>query len=327
MSLNRKVCAGSLLLGIAGSLIYMDAGAQRYPVRPIRLIVGFPVGGAADIVARIVGQKLGERFQQQIVVDNRSGAGGVIAAEITAKAAPDGYTLLMISSSYAVNAGFRKKLPYDLVKDFAAVTLVASAPLILIGHPSLPARAVSELIEMARARPGQLNLASSGGSGTITHLTGELLKLMANIDLTHVPYKGAAPALTDLISGQVQLAFSSLPAALPQIKAGRVKAIAVTSAKRAGAAPDIPTIAESGVAGYDATNWYGVLAPAATPKRIVGSLNAGMLQVLRSPDVADAITRQGADPLGSTPEEFERYMKAEIAKWTKVIRDAGVRPE
>jgi len=327
MSLGHKMCKGFLLLGSAGSLICTDAGAQGYPTRPIRMLVGFPVGGAADIVARTVGQRLGERFQQQIVIDNRSGAGGAIAAEITAKAAPDGYTLLMITNSYAVNAGFGRKLSYDLTKDFAPVTLVASAPLILISHPSVPAKSVGELIETARAKPGQLNFASSGGSGTITHLTGELLKLMANINLTHVPYKGAAPALTDLIAGHVQLAFSSVPAALPQIRAARVRAIAVTSVKRARAAPDIPTIAESGVAGYDATNWYGVLAPAATSKHIVNRVNAGMLQALRSPEVADAVTRQGADPLGTTPDEFQRYMKSEIAKWTRVIRDAGVQPE
>lgn len=327
MSVKREFCAGTALLGIAGSLICVDAGAQPFPLRPIRLIVGFAPGGAIDIIARIVGQQLGESFKHQIVVDNRTGASGAIANEITAKAAPDGYTLLMISSSYAVHAGFRKKLPYDPVKDFAAVALVASAPLILLANPSLPAKSVTELIEMARAKPGQLNLASSGGSGTITHLTGELLKLMANIDLMHVPYKGAAQALTDVISGQVQLLFSSVPAALPQIKSGRVRAIAVTSIKRSGAAPEIPTIAESGVAGYEATNWYGVLAPAATPKQIVGKLNVEILQALRSPDVADAITRQGADPLGGTPSEFASYLNAEIAKWTKVIRDAGVRPE
>ncbi len=322
----RRTCFAIVpLLTVAASILPATA-AQVYPTKPIRMLVGFPPGGAADIMARIVGQKLAESFQQQIVVDNRPGAGSAIASEMTARAAPDGYTLLMIGASHAVNAGLHKKLPYDPVKDFAAVIRVASAPVVLVANPSLPAQSVSELIEMARAKPGQLNFAS-GGSGSVTHLSGELLKLMANINLTHVPYKGGSLALADVISGQMPLLFFSLPGALPQIKAGRVKAIAVTSTKRSIAAPEIPTIAESGVAGYEATSWSGVLAPAATPKEIVGKLNAEILRALRSADVADAITRQGADPVGSTPGEFETYLKSEVAKWTKVIRDAGLRPD
>ncbi|MBI4189575.1 MAG: tripartite tricarboxylate transporter substrate binding protein [Betaproteobacteria bacterium] len=300
--------------------------AQVYPARPIRLIVGFPPGGALDIIARIVGQKLGESFRQQIVVDNRSGATGVIAADIAAKAAPDGYTVLMIAATHAVNAGFQKKLPYDPVKDFAAVVLVASSPNVLVANPSFPAKSVTELIALARAKPGQINFAS-GGTGGTTHLSGELLKLMANINLTHVPYKGGPLAISDVISGQMPLLFFSLPGALPQIKAGRVRAIAVTSTKRSGAAPEIPTMAESGVAGYEVANWYGILAPAATPKQIVGKLNAEILRALHSPDVAHAISRQGSDPLGSTPGDFESYLKSEIAKWTKVIRAADLRPD
>src|SRR3990172_7588234 len=295
--------------------------AQIYPARPIRLIVAFPPGGGADIVARIMGQKVGESVKQQIVIDNRPGAGGIIATEITAKAAPDGYTLFMHAiTNHTISASLYKKLPYDSVKDFAAVILVASAPIVLVANPSLPANSVTELIALARARPGQINFASSGSGGT-THLAGELLKFMANINLTHVPYKGGPLAMTDVISGQMQLLFFSLPGALPQIKAGRVKAIAVTSTKRSTAAPEIPTVAESGVAGYEAANWNGMLAPAATPKPIVGKLNAEMLRGLRSTDVIDAISRQGADPRGGTPEEFEGYLKSEIAKWTKVIRD------
>ncbi|MBI4190325.1 MAG: tripartite tricarboxylate transporter substrate binding protein [Betaproteobacteria bacterium] len=324
--MSRRTFFAVVSLLVAAASVVPATGAQVYPAKSIRLIVGFPPGGAVDIVARIVGQKLAERLGQQVVVDNRAGAGSVIASEITARAAPDGYTLLLIAAAHAVNAGFQKKLPYDPVKDFAAVMLVTSAPNVLVANPSFPAKSVTELIEIARARPGQLNFAS-GGSGTSAHLAGELLKQMAKIDLTHVPYKGAAPALTDVISGQIQLLFSSLPGALPQIKAGRVKAIAVTSTKRSGAAPEIPTVAESGVAGYEAANWNGMLAPAATPKPIVGKLNAEMLRVLRGTDVIDAISRQGADPRGGTPEEFEGYLKSEIAKWTKVIRDIGVRPE
>ncbi len=322
----RRACFAIVpLLAVAASVLPVT-WAQVYPTKPIRMIVGFPVGGAVDIIGRIIGQNVGESVKQQIVVDNRAGAGSVIASDLTAKAAPDGYTVLLIAASHAVNVGFHKKLPYDPVKDFAAVVLVASAPNVLVAHPSLPVKTVTELIEMARAKPGQLDFAS-GGRGSLTHLAGELLKLMANISLTHVPYKGAAPALTDVISGQMQLLFSSLPAALAQIKAGRVRAIAVTSIKRSGAAPEVPTVAESGLAGYEATNWYGMLAPAATPRQIVGKLNAEILQALHNPDVAQAISRQGADPLGSTPGDFEIYLKSEIAKWTKVIRAAGLHPD
>ena len=299
--------------------------AQTYPQKPVRMIVGFPVGGTADIVARIVSRKLTERFQNQIIVDNRAGAGSIIGSEITAKAAPDGYTLSMISSSHAINAGFRQKLPYDAVRDFAAVALVAAAPNVVIVNPSLPAKSISELIEVARAKPGQLNFGSSGVGGS-SHLAAELLKRMANIELTHVPYKGAALALTDVISGEVQLLLPTLPTVLSQIKAGRVRAIAVTSLKRTPALPNVPTVAESGVAGYEATNWYGVLAPAGTPAFIVEKLNAGIREALRSADVMSELAGQGADPIGSTPAEFERYLRSEIAKWTKVIRDAGLAP-
>ena len=313
-----------LLIAATGALPVVRA--QDYPVKPVRMIVGFPVGGTADIVARIVSQDLGTRLRHQFVVDNRPGAGSVIGSEITARAAPDGYTLLMISSSHAINAGFNKKLPYDPVRDFAAVTLVASAPNVLVVYPALPVKSVADLIELARAKPGQLNFASSGSGGS-SHLSGELLKRMANIDLTHVPYKGAAPALTDVISGQVQLLFPSLPTVLTQIKAGRVRAIAVTSTKRSATLPDVATVAEAGVPGYEATNWYGLLAPAFTPKPVIGKLNAAILAALRTTEVADAFAGQGADAMGSTPGEFESYLKSEILEWTKVIRDAGVRIE
>jgi tripartite-type tricarboxylate transporter receptor subunit TctC len=321
-----RVCfrIAALLAALAGISPQPVAWAQTYPTKPIRMIVGFPPGGAADIIARILGQKLGERFQQQLVIDNRAGAGGSMASEITAKAAPDGYTLLMISSSHAANAALQEKLPYQPVRDFAAVILVATAPNVLIANPAISLNNVAEVIAMARARPGQLNFASAG-NGSITHLAGELFKRMANVNLTHVPYKGSAPALVDVISGQVQLGFCALPTAVPQIKNGRVKAIAVTSAKRSPMWAKIPTISESGIAGYEASNWYGILAPAATPRQIVGTLNAEVLQAIRVSDISDAIARQGADPAGSTPVDFENYMKSEIAKWTSVVRDAGLR--
>jgi tripartite-type tricarboxylate transporter receptor subunit TctC len=304
----------------------LTVAAQKYPTKPVRMIVGFPPGGAADIVARILGKKLGESMNAQFVVDNRAGAGSAIGAEIAAKAPPVGYTLFVTAGTIAVTAGLQKQLPYDAVKDFAPVSLAASTPNVLIAHPSLPVKTVADLVELARAKPGQLNF-GSGGNGTMTHLSGELLKLMTGVQLTHVAYKGAAPAITDVMSGQVQLAFAALPGALPQIKAGRVRAIAVTTTRRSPSAPDVPTVAESGVPGYEASNWYGVLAPAATPAPIVGRLNAEIGRALREAEVADALRRQGLDPLPSTPEEFARYLKADIAKWTKVIRAAGIRAE
>jgi tripartite-type tricarboxylate transporter receptor subunit TctC len=319
----RFVIVSLLVIAVVSPVTW----AQVYPARPIRFIVGYPPGGAVDVFARIIGAKLSDSFGQQIVIDNRTGAATVIASEIIAKAAPDGYTLFMQDiPSHAINAALYKKLPYDPVKDFAGVTMVASGPQVIVANPSLPIKSVTDLIEMARAKPGQLNFAS-GGSGSTAHLAGELLKMMANINLTHVPYKGGALAMTDVISGQVQMLFFSLTGALPQIKAGRVRAIAVTSAKRSGAVPEIPTVGESGVPGYEATNVYGVLVPAATPKPIVGKLNAEILQVLRSPAVTDEITRQGADPQSSTPEGLENYLKSEIAKWAKVVRAANLRPD
>lgn len=297
--------------------------AQVYPARPIRVIVGSSPSSSAGIIARIVGQKLSESFRQHIVIDNRPSAATGIASEITAKAAPDGYTLFMqVITTHAINASLYKKLPYDPVKDFAAVILVASAPIVLIANPSLPANSVTELIALARATPGQIKYASFG-AGSTTHLAGELLKLMANIDLTHVP--GGPLPIADVISGQIPLLFFALPIALPQIRAGRVKAIAVTSTKRSAVAPEIPTMADSGLAGFEVGVVIGLLAPAATPKQIVGKLNSEILQALHSPDVAHAISRQGFDLLGSTPGESESYLKSEIAKWAKVIREVGIR--
>lgn len=320
--MTRRAALAVMLIVVAVSFA-PAASAQSYPTKPVRIVVGFSVGGVTDIMARIVAQKLGESFAQQFVVDNRPGAGTAIASEIVAKAAPDGYTLLMMGASFAVNAGIAKKLPFDPLKDFAGVALVASSPQVLVANLALPVKSVSDLIELARAKPGQLNFASSG-SGSTSHLAGELLNLMAKINLTHVPYRGgSAVMMTDVIAGRMQLLFLSLPGALPQIKAGRVRGVAVTSTKRSAAAPDVPTFAESGVAGYEAASWNGVLAPAATPRLIVGKLNGEILRALRAPDVIDALSRQGADPLGSTPVEFENYLQAEIAKWKKLISASG----
>jgi len=322
MRIRRHVLTA---LVIAWWLPLPPASAQEYPTRPIRMLVGFAPGGTSDIMARILAPKLTERFQQQIVVDNRAGAGSMIASDIAAKAAPDGYTVVMISLSHAINAGLHKKLPYDSQRDFAGVALVATAPLVLVVHNGLPAKSVSELVDLARSKQQQLNYGSSGIGGS-SHLAAELLRSLAKIELTHVPYKGATPALVDLMSGQLHLLFPSLPTALPHIKSGRVRAIGVTSAKRAAALPDVPAIGEA-VPGYEATNWYALLAPSRTPKRIIDKLNAATVEVVRSEDVSKAIVRQGGDPMPSTPAECERYLKAEIAKWKTVIQKAGIRPE
>ena len=304
----------------------LAAQAQTYPTKPVRMVVGFPPGGAVDIVARIIGKRLGENLNTPIVVDNRPGAGSAIGAEVTAKAPPDGYTLFLTAGSIAINVGLQKHPPYDPVKDFAAVSLIASTPNVLVVQPSLPVTTVADLIKLARAKPGQLNY-GSGGSGTMTHLSGELLKVMTGIQITHVAYKGAPLAVVDVMAGQIQMAIGALPGALPQIKASQVRAIAVTTTKRSPSAPDIPTVAESGVPGYEASNWYGMLAPAATPAPIVTRLNGEIGRVLQEAEIVESLRRQGLEPVPSTPDEFARYMKSEIAKWSKVIRAAGLQAE
>ena len=296
--------------------------AQAYPDRPVRLVVGFPPGGAADIIGRIIGQKLSETWGEQVVVDNRPGAGSTIGADIVARAAPDGYTLLMISSSHAASAGLYKT-SYRPVDSFAPVTLVASAPQALLATPSLAAKSLSDLLGRAKAEPGKFTYGSAG-NGSTTHLAGELLCEMAKIKLVHVPYKGGAPALADLMGGQIQLMFLALPPALPQIKSGKVRALAVTSSKRSPSLPQVPAIAEA-VPGYEATNWYGVLAPRGTPAAIVQKLYADIGAALRDADVARRIVAQGADVVGNTPQEFTAYLRSEIQKWSKVIESAGIR--
>ena len=312
--------------GLAFLITATTAAAQTYPDKPIRMLVGFAPGGTADIMARVLAPRLTDRWGQPIVIDNRAGAGSMIASDLTAKAPTDGYTVVMISSSHAINAGLHKKLPYDSEKDFSGVALVASAPLVLVVYNGLAAKSVQELVSLARAKAGQLNYASSGSGGS-SHLAAELFNRMANIRLTHVPYKGAAPALADVMSGQVQVIFPSLPTTLAQIRSGRLRALGVTSTRRAASLPDVATIAEAGLPGYDAANWYAVLAPAHTPKAIVATLNEGIVQALRSPEIADALLRQGADATPSTPAECERYLRSEIAKWKAVIRDAQIKPD
>lgn len=299
------------------------AAEEPYPSKPIRVIVGFPPAGAADIFARMVGQKLTDAWSQPVVVDNRPGAGSTIGSEIAANATPDGQTLMVVSASYSTSAGLYKKLKYHPVKSFIPITMIASNPNALLAHPSVRASNVKELIAMGKANPGKLTMGSAG-TGSITHLAGELFTDMAGIKVTHVPYKGGGPNLNALLGGQIQLTVASVPASLGHLKAGRLKALGVTSTKRSAVLPAVPTIAESGVPGYEAKNWYGILAPAGTPKPIITKLNGKINEILRMPDFKAAIAKQGAETEGGTPEEFRKFLVSEIAKWAKVIKDAGV---
>ena len=275
-------------------------------------------------MARIVGGKLGETLGQSFVVDNRGGAASTLGAAIAAKAAADGYTILLVTASYAISGGFYRKLAYDPVKDFDAIGLIAAQPLVLVIHPSVQANSVKDLIAYARANPDQLNYAS-GGEGGINHLAGELLKSMARIRMVHVPYKGAGPALAALVGGEVQLFIATLGSALPHIRSGKVKALAVAGARRSPSAPELPTIAASGVPGYESTNWYGFLAPRGTPQSIISVLNQRIAAVLESKDVRERLTAGGFELTTSTPRQFSDYLKSEIAKWTRTINDAGMR--
>ena len=294
-----------------------------YPSKPIRLVVPFPPGGTTDILARAVAQKLTEDWHQQVIVDNRPGAGGNIGADLVAKSAPDGYTLLMGTiGTQAINPSLYARMPYDAQKDFAPVILVAGVPNVLEVNPALPVHTVQELIAYAKANPGKLNFASSG-NGTSIHLSGELFKSMTGVQMTHVPYKGSAPALADLAGGQVQLMFDNLPSSLGLIKGGKLRAIAVTSAQRSPALPDIPTIAESGLPAYEATAWFGVLAPAKTPPAIVDKLNAAIGAWLSSPEGKDKLASQGAAAAGGSAADFTRFIASETTKWAKVVKASG----
>lgn len=315
--------AGWALLAVACTFPEVGALAQTYPSKPIRIVVPFPPGGPADILSRIIGQNLAESWGQQAVIDNRAGAGGNIGSEIVAKAPPDGYTLLMgFVGTHAINASLYSAMPYDNVKDFEPVSLVAMVTIVLVVHPSIPANSVKELIVVAKSRPGQLTFGSPG-NGTPQHLAGELFNTMASVKMVHIPYKGAVPALTDLLGGRVSLIFSSMPPALPHVKAGKLRALAVTSAKRSSAAPNLPTIAESGLPGYEVINWYGILAPAGTPKEIVARLNSEILKILNIADVKERLSVQGAETFGSTPQEFAAYIRKETEKWAKVVKYSG----
>ncbi len=301
--------------------------AQTYPARPIRFVVAFPPGGTTDLLARTIGQRLGDTFNQQVIVDNRGGAGGNIGTDIVAKALPDGYTILMGSvGPLAINGSLMGKLPFDPLRDFAPITLSDATPNVLVVHPSLAANSVKEFIALAKARPGRVIFASSG-LGTPAHLAGELFNSMAGVKMVHVPYKGGVAALIDLMAGQVQLMFSTMPPALPHVKTGRLKALAVTSARRSPTMPELPTISEAALPGFEAITWHGVLVPAGTSKAIVSKLHGEIVKILRSPEVKERLAAQGAEAVSNTPEQFAAYIRSETVKWAKVVRDSGARAD
>lgn len=316
------VNGGAWLLGVM-LFVAQVAGAQPYPNRAVRIIAPFAPGGGSDLVARLMAQQLQPHLGQSVIVENRPGAGGIVGSEVAAKAAPDGYTLLVVPISHAANISLTPKMPFHPEKDFAPIVHIASAPNIVLTHPSLPARSVAELVKLARARPGDLIYASSG-NGSSTHLATELFKMLAKVDVLHVAYKGGGPALTDLIGGQVSMYFSSLPAAGPHLKTGRVRALAVTGKQRVATLPAIPTVHESGVPGYEYVGWYGLLAPAATPSAIVTRLNSESNKFIKTREFAERIAADGAEPVGGTPEAFAAHVRGEITKWAAVVKHAGL---
>jgi tripartite-type tricarboxylate transporter receptor subunit TctC len=320
----------TLLLALCGAsavaLSATDTLAQNYPDKPIRMIVAYPPGGGTDIVGRMMAQKLSENMGQTVVIDNRGGAAGSIGSEIAAKSVPDGYTILMGNvAPNAINVSLYAKLGYDPVKDFEPVSLVASTPNILVVNSSLAVKTVPDVVTLAKAKPSTLNYPSAG-LGSSSHLAGELFDNIAGVKMVHIPYKGGGPALTDLLGGQVQLMFATMPAAMPHVRSNRLRAIAVTSIKRSQAMPDLPTIGET-LKGYDASTWYGVLAPARTPRPVITRLHAEIVKILGVADTRDRLLAQGFEPVGSTPGEFAAYIKSEIVKWGKVIKAAGIKPE
>ncbi|MBI4190120.1 MAG: tripartite tricarboxylate transporter substrate binding protein [Betaproteobacteria bacterium] len=303
----------------------MAADSARYPSRPIRLIVPFAPGGSADALARTIQPALSEALGQTLVIDNRPGGSGTIGTDMTAKAVPDGYTLLLITTTHTVNPSLMTKLPFDTVKDFAAVSLIVSQSNILAVHPSVPVKSVRELVALAKSKPNTLNFAS-GGNGSSPHLSGELLKLVAGIQITHIPYKGSGPGVTDLLGGHVQMMFVGPLAIEQHIKNGRLRALAIAATRRSSVLPDVPTMSEAGFAGVETGTWYGLLAPARTPRAIVTQIHGAIVRVLQTPDTKSRLVSQGVDIVGSSPDEFEKFIIAEVAKWSKVVQQAGIRP-
>ena len=322
-----KISAVTLLAATALALAAGPANAQPYPSKSIRMIIWFPPGGGTDIVGRIVAQKLAEVLGQQVLPDNRGGASGQIAAELTAKSPPDGHTVMMVHiAAISILPSLYARLPYDPVRDFAPISLVAIGPNLLVVHPSVPVKTVKDLIALARARPGQLHYASPG-AGTVQHLAAELFKLQAKVDMLHVPYKGSGQSIVDLVAGQVHLNFDSVPPVINHVRAGKLRAVAVTSEKRFSLLPDIPTVTEGGVPGFDMSTWWGLVAPGAVPKEIIARLHSETVKLLRQPDVKERIANVGAETVGNTPEEFAAYIRSERAKYARIVKEANIRIE
>ncbi|HEY0823383.1 MAG TPA: tripartite tricarboxylate transporter substrate binding protein [Ramlibacter sp.] len=320
---RRRFTLGGLALAAAAVAAPLGAHAQAYPSKPITIVVPFAAGGTTDILARVIGQALNKELGQSVVVDNRAGAGGNIGAQFAAKAVPDGYTLFMGTvGTHAINQSLYKKLTFDPVKDFAPLTRVAMVPNLLVANPGKPYKNVKELIAYAKANPGRVNFGSSG-SGSSIHLSGELFNALAKVDMVHVPYKGSAPAVTDLVGGQIDVMFDNMPSAIQHVRSGRLRALAVTTAKRSPELPQVPTIAEAGVPGYEATSWFGMFAPAGTPAPVVSRLNAALVKVLADPEVKKKLAEQGAEPYAEKPEQFAEFIRKEAAKWSKVVKESG----
>lgn len=308
------------------AIAYLPAWSQAWPSKPIRMIIAFPPGGPTDLVSRMLAQRLSEQLGQQVIVDNKPGAGGNIAAEMSAKAAPDGYTVFYNTSAIVIGPALYGKVNYDTLKDFAPVALTASVPLVLVVNPQLPAKSVKEFLDVAKTRSGALNYSSSG-TGTITHLASAMLSTQAGVQTQHIPYKGSAPGLVDLVAGQTQFMIDTMNTVLPYVRDNRLRALAVTSSKRSALMPDLPTMAEAGVAGFEAAAWQGIVVPVGTPADIVQKLNTEVNKALQNPDLRARLAAQGADILGGTSAEYAAYLRAEMPRWAKAVKDSGAKPE
>lgn len=323
---KKSVTFTATTLGIALAGAFGAASAQEFPARTVRLVVPFLAGGSTDMVGRTVAQKLSEMWGQAVVVDNRPGGGTTIGTDIVAKSAPDGYTLLVTPAPFTINPSLLAKLPYDALNDFAPITLINTTPLVVVVNPGVPAKSIKELIALAKAKPGKLNYGSSGTGGS-NHLAGELFNAMAGVKMVHIPYKGNAGALIDLVGGHVDVVFNGLTSALPLIKGGKLRALAVTSRSRAGALPELPTMDEAALKGFEAVAWNGLTAPARTPREVIAKISNDVVRVVSSPELKERLKAEGSDPIGSTPEQYAAFLRDEIAKWAKVIKFARVKAE
>jgi tripartite-type tricarboxylate transporter receptor subunit TctC len=322
---STQLAGAARALAIVCALAPVQEGyAQTYPAKPLRLVVPVGPGGGTDILGRAIAQRLGDALGQLVVVENRGGAAGNIGTEIVAKAAPDGYTLVIVNTSFAVNPSLYRNMPFDTVRDLTPITHLTISPLLLVAHPSLPVKSTRELIALAKSRPGELNFASSG-SGQSNHLAGELFNTMAQVKMVHVPYRGGGAVLTDLLGGHVTLFFGGIISTLPHAKSGKLRPLGVTSLKRTRAIPEVPTIAEAALPGFEAVGWYGILGPAGLPAPIVGRLSAEIMKIVQMPEMQERIVKDGSDPVGSTPEQFAAFIRSEMAKWGKVVRESGAR--